>query len=104
MQQNPSLPMLSKSSRAIRANYLTFGQPDFGDEEIAAVTAVLRSGWVGMGPEVIAFEKELATFIGAPYVVTVNSCTSALTLALLVSGVGPGTEVIVPSLTWCSTA
>jgi dTDP-4-amino-4,6-dideoxygalactose transaminase len=89
---------------SIRADYLAFGRPDFGDEEIAAVTRVLRSGWVGMGPEVIAFEQELAAFVGAPYVVTVNSCTSALHLALLVNGVGPGDEVIVPSLTWCSTA
>lgn len=68
------------------------------------MTRVLRSGWVGMGPEVIAFERELAAYLGAAHVVTVNSCTSALHLSLLVSGVGPGDEVIVPSLTWCSTA
>lgn len=84
-------------------SYLPFGQPNFSNQEIAAVTRVLRSGWVGMGPEVIAFEHELATFVGAPHVVTVNSCTSALHLALLVNGIGPGDEVIVPSLTWCST-
>lgn len=88
----------------IRKNYLPFGKPNFSDEEIAAVTRVLRSGWVGMGPETIAFEKELSEFIGAPYVLTVNSCTSALFLSLLVHGVGPGDEVICPSLTWCSTA
>jgi perosamine synthetase len=87
-----------------RAEYLAFGRPDFSDEEIAAVSRVLRSGWVGMGPEVIAFEQELAAFVDAPHVVTVNSCTSALHLALLVNGVGTGDEVIVPSLTWCSTA
>lgn len=89
---------------AVRPDYLAFGQPHFSEEEIAAVTRVLRSGWVGMGPEVIAFEHELAEFIQIPHVVTVNSCTSALHLALLASGVGPGDEVIVPSLTWCSTA
>ena len=88
----------------IRGDYLPFGRPNFSDEEIAAVTAVLRSGWVGMGPETIAFESELASFVGAPHVVTVNSCTSALFLALLVHGVGPGNEVICPSLTWCATA
>lgn len=88
----------------VRPDYLAFGRPDFSEEEIAAVTRVMRSGWVGMGPEVIAFEKELAAFVGAPHVVTVNSCTSALHLSLLVSGVGPRDEVIVPSLTWCSTA
>jgi perosamine synthetase len=84
--------------------YLPFGRPCFGAEEIAALTRVLRSGWVGMGPETQAFEAELAAALGAPQVVTVNSCTSALFLALLVQGVGPGDEVICPSLTWCSTA
>lgn len=57
-----------------------------------------------MGPETIAFEAELSSFLDAPQVVTVNSCTSALFLALLVQGVGPGDEVICPSLTWCATA
>jgi dTDP-4-amino-4,6-dideoxygalactose transaminase len=64
----------------------------------------MRSGWVGMGPETIAFEEELAAFLDAPHVVTVNSCTSALFLSLLVLGVGPGDEVICPSLTFCATA
>lgn len=87
-----------------RPSYLPFGQPDFGDEEIAAVARVLRSGWVGMGPETIAFERELETALGARHVVAVNSCTSALFLSLIVAGVGPGDEVVVPSLTWISTA
>ena len=84
--------------------YIAFGRPNFSDEEIAAVSAVMRSGWVGMGPETIAFENELAAYLGVPHVVTVNSCTSALFLSLLVLGVGPGDEVICPSLTWCATA
>lgn len=87
-----------------RDTYLAFGRPDFGAEELAAVARVLESGWVGMGAETIAFESELARFVGAPEVVTVNSCTSALFLSLLVQGVGPGDEVICPSLTWCATA
>lgn len=87
-----------------RTDFLPFGRPNFSDEEIAAVTRVLRSGWVGMGAETIAFEQELAVYLSAPHVVTVNSCTSALFLSLLVSGVGQGDEVICPSLTWCSTA
>ncbi len=88
----------------LRSEYLSFGKPDFSEEEIAAVTRVMRSGWVGMGSETLAFEKELSAYIGAPEVVTVNSCTSALFLALLVEDIGPGDEVIVPSLTWCATA
>lgn len=84
--------------------YIAFGRPNFSDEEIAAVSAVMQSGWVGMGPETIAFEAELAAYWGVPHVVTVNSCTSALFLSLLVLGIGPGDEVICPSLTWCATA
>jgi perosamine synthetase len=85
-------------------SYLPFGRPSFGPEEIEAVARVLRSGWVGSGPETRAFEEELADFLGASHVVAVNYCTSALFLSLLTRGVGPGTEVICPSLTWCSTA
>ncbi len=87
-----------------RTEFLPFGRPDFSGGEIEAVSAVMRSGWVGMGPETIAFEQELARYTGATRMVTVNSCTSALFLSLLVNGIGPGDEVICPSLTWCSTA
>lgn len=83
---------------------IPFGQPDFGDDEIAAVTRVLRSGWVGMGGETLQFEKELALWLGCPRVVSLSSCTGALFLALLEHGIGPGDEVICPSLTWCSSA
>jgi perosamine synthetase len=88
----------------LREQYLPFGQPNFSEEEMAAVMRVLRSRWIGMGPETERFESELAQFVAAKHVVTVNSCTSALFLSLLVHGIGPGDEVIVPSLTWCSTA
>jgi perosamine synthetase len=84
--------------------YLPFGKPDFSDREIEAVARVLRSGWVGMGPETLAFEEELAKAVGAPCVVTTNSCTSAMLISLKALGVGPGDEVVCPSLTWCSTA
>ncbi len=87
-----------------RDTYLPFGQPDFGDLEIQAVSQVLRTGWVGMGAETLAFERELAAACGAGAVVAVNSCTSALFLSLLVLGIKPGDEVVVPSLTWISTA
>lgn len=88
----------------IRQEYLAFGRPNYSSEEIDAVVRIMKSGWVGMGSETIALEKELAEFISAPYALTVNSCTSALLLSLLAHGVGPGDEVICPSLTWCSTA
>lgn len=88
----------------MRSEFLPFGRPDFGPEEEAAILGVLRKGWIGMGPETIAFEQELAQELKVPHVVTVNSCTSALFLSLLVHGVRPGDEVIVPAMTWCSTA
>ncbi len=87
-----------------RPDYLPFGRPNFSEAEIEAVAQVLRSGWIGMGTQTQAFEQELASYLGAPYVVAVNSCTSALFLSLLVFGIGPGDEVICPSLTWCATA
>ena len=88
----------------MRPDFLPFGRPALGSREIDAVARVMRSGWVGAGPETAAFERELASYVDAPHVVTLNSCTSALFLSLLVQGVGPGTEVVCPSLTWCSTA
>ena len=88
----------------IRSEYLPFGKPNFSEEEICEVTRVLRSGWIGMGNETIKFEEELADYLSVPHVVTVNSCTSALFLSLLIHGIGKGDEVICPSLTWCSTA
>ncbi len=78
-------------------------KPDIGEEEIAAVEAVLRSGWIGLGPKTAEFEQQFAAFVGAPYAVGVNSATAALHLALVVAGVGQGDEVIVPSLTFVST-
>ncbi len=87
-----------------RKSYLPFGRPNFTDAEFAAVTRVMQSGWIGMGPETMAFEQELAEFLGAPHVVTVSSCTAALFLSLLISDVKAGDEVICPSFTWCSSA
>ena len=88
----------------VHKDFIAFGRPAIGVEEIAAVERVLRSGWIGMGPETVAFERELAAFVGVGDVVTVASCTNALFLSLKLSGIGPGDEVVVPSLTWCSTA
>jgi dTDP-4-amino-4,6-dideoxygalactose transaminase len=85
-------------------DYLPFGKPNFSDREIAAVSRTLQSGWIGMGPETLAFEDELASYIDAPHVVTVNSCTSGLLIALRLADVQPGDEIVCPSLTWCSTA
>jgi len=86
------------------SKFIPFGVPSFSAAEVEAVTKVLRSNWVGQGAEVSAFEEEFATYVGASTVLAVNSCTSALLCSLRALGVGPGDEVIVPSLTWCSSA
>ena len=88
----------------MRKDYLPFGKPNFTHAETEVIAQVLKSGWIGMGKEVLAFEEELSTFLEAEHVVTVDSCTSALFLSLIIAGIKEGDEVIVPTLTWCSTA
>jgi dTDP-4-amino-4,6-dideoxygalactose transaminase len=73
------------------------------DEAEAAYQAVL-SGWVSQGPQVAAFEREFASAMGAPHACAVSNCTTALHIALLAAGVGPGDEVITPSHSFIATA
>lgn len=74
-----------------------------GTAEAEAVTAVLGKGFLGMGEEVQCFEKELSAYLGAPDVVCVNTGTAALQLALQAIGIGPGDEVVVPTLTYVAS-
>ena len=83
---------------------IPLGKPSIDSEEIKAVEKVLRSGWLAEGPNVKEFEKQTAEFIGTKYAVAVNSCTSALHLALAAIGIGVKDEVIVPSFTYPATA
>ena len=73
-------------------------------DDLDAVAATLRSGWLSTGPSVAAFESAFAEYVGCRFAVAVSSCTSALHLAYLSAGVGPGDEVIVPSFTFVATA
>jgi len=75
-----------------------------GEDERAAVDAVLASGWLTMGPRTKEFEERFAEHLGARHAVAVSSCTAALHLAFLAAGVGPGDEVIVPAITFVATA
>ena len=88
-----------------KATFLPFALPDIGEEEIAAVVACLRSGWVTTGPISKQFERAFAEYLGdGGETIAVNSATAGLHLALEALGIGPGDEVIVPSLTFTATA
>jgi perosamine synthetase len=81
-----------------------FARPHFTGREGALVADVIASGWVSQGPRVRAFEQAFAARVGAAEAVATTSCTTALQLALHVMGVGPGDEVVVPSLSFIATA
>jgi len=79
-------------------------RPWIGEEEAAAAAAAVASGWVAQGPRVAEFERAFAEAIGIGHAVAVSSCTAALHLAMVVAGIGPGDEVVVPSLSFIATA
>jgi dTDP-4-amino-4,6-dideoxygalactose transaminase len=81
----------------MRCTFLPYCVPFIGEEEIEEVADSLRSGWVTTGPKVKRFEAEFAAYVGAEHAIAVNSCTSALELALAALDIGPGDEVIVPT-------
>jgi dTDP-4-amino-4,6-dideoxygalactose transaminase len=78
-------------------------RPWLGEEEAEAAAAAVASGWIAQGPRVAEFEEAFAAAIGSSHAVAVSSCTTALHLALIVAGIGPGDEVVVPSLSFIAT-
>ena len=83
---------------------LPIAKPTIGDAELEAVRRPLSSGWLTQGPEVAAFEREFAEFVGAAHACAVSNCTTALHLALRAAGVGAGDEVITVSHSFIATA
>ena len=78
-------------------------RPAFGPEEERLLLETLRSGWVTQGPRVAEFEERFAAAVNAENAVAVSSCTAALFLSMHSLGIGPGDEVIVPSLTFIAS-
>ncbi|HZW99306.1 MAG TPA: DegT/DnrJ/EryC1/StrS aminotransferase family protein, partial [Trueperaceae bacterium] len=89
-----------------RDTFLPFSPPSIGQAEIDEVTSTLRSDWITTGPRTKEFERAFGTYVGAPGETSLmlNSCTAGLHVALVALGVGPGDEVIVPTLTFAATA
>src|SRR5688572_24791169 len=86
------------------AAMIPVARPVLDEREVAAARRAILSGWVSQGPEVAAFEREFAAVVGAPHACAVSSCTTALHLALLACGVGPGDEVVTVSHSFIATA
>ena len=83
---------------------IPLSQPDIDDDDVGAVEAVLRSGRLSLGPELPAFESEIAEYVGTDHAVATSSGTASLHLALRALGLGPGDEVITTSFSFIASA
>jgi dTDP-4-amino-4,6-dideoxygalactose transaminase len=84
--------------------YIVFGSPLIDREAIEAVVRTLETCWIGTGPQVHELETAFARYVGATHALATSSCTAALHLAMVASGVGAGDEVITTPMTFCATA
>ena len=87
----------------MRESFLIFGSPKIEEPEIKEVVSCLESGWLGTGPKVARFEEDFKIYKKAGHAIAVSSCTAALHLSLLASGIKPGEEVITTPMTFCAT-
>lgn len=96
--------MAPPKQKPARKKFLVFGSPLIEQPEINEVVRALKSGWIGSGPKVQRFEEMFKAYKGAKYAIALNSCTAALHLSMLASGIKEGDEVIVPAMTFAATA
>lgn len=96
--------MSEKSEQQIGLGSIPFYKPSVSEEEIAAVVDTLRSGWLTMGPKTRLFEERFAAEVGASQAIAVSSATAGLHLGLDAMDLQPGDEVLVPTITFASTA
>ena len=89
--------------KPVRNDFLVYGAPDIGQEEIDEVVDTLKSGWISTGPKAKQFERDVLAYVGGEYAVATNSCTSALHLSLLAYDIGAGDEVITTPMTFGAT-
>ena len=87
----------------MRATFLPFSRPSIGEPEIEEVGEVLRSGWITTGPKAAEFEAAFREYCNAEGAAALSSATGGMHLLLAAMGIGPGDEVISPSMTWVST-
>jgi dTDP-4-amino-4,6-dideoxygalactose transaminase len=88
----------------VRSEYLVFGSPELLEPEIDEVLETLRSAWIGTGPRVGRFEEAFGQYLDVEHAIAVHSCTAALHLAMIAARLAPGDEVVVPAMTFASTA
>lgn len=87
-----------------RQEFLPYALPLIEEDDIAGVVDSLKSGWIAKGPKTMEFEQRFAEYVGAKYAVALNSCTAALHLALVATGIGEGDEVLTTPMTFASSA
>ena len=88
----------------INKGFIPVANPQFNENEAIAVHDVVKSGWISMGEKVKDFEDSICNYTGAKYAVAMNNGTSTLHAILCALNIGPGDEVIIPSLTYISSA
>ena len=94
---------VDQGGEPVAARFIPLSKPSLGAEEETAMVEALRSGWLTSGPQVRAFEEAFAGVVSAPHAVGVASCTAALHLCLVESGVRPGDEVVTSPINWASS-